>query len=129
MGLPRNGIVCVTLALAAGLCAGDALAFEQKLAPGSDAAQPIAPGLEIKPSSSDRGTGLQLMVPGTTDGDSNGNKGALPVPGIGSLGVLPKLDFGLEMLYGSSEQATPDQQPTDKLPDSLILHGSVKKTF
>src|SRR5512137_2723267 len=34
------------------------------------------------------------------------------IPGLGKLGVLPKMDFGLELLYGANEArpVTPDPQ-------------------
>jgi hypothetical protein len=40
------------------------------------------------------------------------------IPGIGSVGTLPKLDFGLELLYGS--KFSPDSQQVD--PHSLDQH-------
>ncbi|MDX2265379.1 MAG: hypothetical protein NW215_10450 [Hyphomicrobiales bacterium] len=48
------------------------------------------------------------------------------IPGIGSIGALPKLDFGLDLLYG----ATPDE-PTDAAPksDDVIIRGTIKHKF
>ena len=71
------------------------------------------------------GTGVQLTMPGAIGGDGSSQSGL----GLGSLGVLPRLDFGLELLYGAPEQPVPEQPSLDSLPDSLTLHGSVKKTF
>jgi hypothetical protein len=69
-------------------------------------------------------------MPGGLTGDAAGKAGGLSIPGLGSWGVLPKLDFGLELLYGSSDTASPDRDLSkEALPDSLTLHGSVKKTF
>ena len=55
------------------------------------------------------------------------------IPGLGKLGVLPKMDFGLELLYGANEQpkdkdADPAQQSAPE-DDELTIRGSVKKSF
>lgn len=51
------------------------------------------------------------------------------IPGLGKLGTLPKMDFGLELLYGADqtpnhESATPQEDPQD-----LTIHGSMKHRF
>lgn len=54
------------------------------------------------------------------------------IPGFGKLGTLPKMDFGLELLYGASEtgSATHEQDKLDEnLPDDLTIRGSVKHRF
>lgn len=50
------------------------------------------------------------------------------IPGLGKLGVLPKMDFGLELLYGANETrpVTPDPQ---EQTDDLQIRGSVKHNF
>ncbi len=52
------------------------------------------------------------------------------IPGLGKLGVLPKMDFGLELLYGAAE-AQPSGQPTPAAnpEDDLTVRGSVKHRF
>jgi hypothetical protein len=50
------------------------------------------------------------------------------IPGVGTVGVLPKLDFGLEMLYGSGTE------PTGRLdekspPDGVQLRATIKHRF
>ncbi|MEO1544163.1 MAG: hypothetical protein AAFR75_09130 [Pseudomonadota bacterium] len=53
------------------------------------------------------------------------------IPGLGKLGVLPKMDFGLELLYGAAElPLAGDQQFSE--PDSdgdLKVRGTVKHRF
>jgi len=50
------------------------------------------------------------------------------IPGLGKLGVLPKMDFGLELLYGAAEnQAQPVPSPNPD--DDLTVRGSVKHRF
>jgi hypothetical protein len=52
------------------------------------------------------------------------------IPGLGKLGTLPKMDFGLELLYGAAEgKPTPDQTPEDKDNQDLTIRGSVKHKF
>jgi hypothetical protein len=59
------------------------------------------------------------------------------IPGLGKLGTLPKMDFGLELLYGAAEDNTignkpaPDPGPENNDADQqdLMIHGSVKHRF
>ncbi len=51
------------------------------------------------------------------------------IPGLGKLGSLPKMDFGLELLYGAAEQKTQDQQPREENRDDLMIRGTVKHNF
>ena len=48
------------------------------------------------------------------------------IPGLGTVGVLPKLDFGLELLYGN-EQKGPFEDKTS--PDDVQLRGTIKHRF
>lgn len=53
------------------------------------------------------------------------------IPGLGKLGVLPKMDFGLELLYGAADQkqpqGAPEAAPTPE--DDLMIRGTVKHRF
>ena len=52
------------------------------------------------------------------------------IPGLGKLGVLPKMDFGLELLYGAAEnQASGQPVPAPTPEDDLTVRGSVKHRF
>lgn len=58
------------------------------------------------------------------------------IPGLGKLGVIPKLDFGLELLYGDDTQKLQmrdDRQTTTVRPeadeDGLRIRGSIKHRF
>jgi hypothetical protein len=55
------------------------------------------------------------------------------IPGLGKLGVLPKMDFGLELLYGAAEQkqpdGTPEAGPNPNPEDDLMIRGTVKHRF
>lgn len=50
------------------------------------------------------------------------------IPGLGRLGVLPKMDFGLELLYGANETKPADAEQRPQSED-LMIHGSVKHNF
>lgn len=56
------------------------------------------------------------------------------IPGLGKLGTLPKMDFGLELLYGAAGDGKTDQnaEPPSNGPDvqqDLMIHGSMKHRF
>jgi hypothetical protein len=55
------------------------------------------------------------------------------IPGLGKLGTLPKMDFGLELLYGAADAKAPVNQepvpqPNDQ-SDDLTIRGSLKHNF
>jgi hypothetical protein len=53
------------------------------------------------------------------------------IPGLGKLGVLPKMDFGLELLYGAADPKqpeVPEGTPTNP-EDDLTIRGTVKHRF
>lgn len=53
------------------------------------------------------------------------------IPGLGKLGILPKMDFGLDLLYGAADQQRQATTPADKPEetDGLTIRGSVKHKF
>lgn len=100
--------------------ASQALAFEVEQpsgGPARDGAQPkaevVSPGqaLKKKPES-----GTEVRI-----------------PGLGRIGVLPKLDFGLELLYGANKDGPVAQQApeekSDPSDDSFRIRGSIKHRF
>jgi hypothetical protein len=103
-----------------------ALAFEETTVGGGDTKAQAAPVLELPtelPKAPVEGSkGLNLtpelqLTPGTE----------VRIPGLGTVGVLPKLDFGLELLYGANEQKGPFQDKTN--PDDVQLRGTIKHRF
>jgi hypothetical protein len=52
------------------------------------------------------------------------------IPGLGTLGVLPKLDFGLELLYGVNEdkRIEPEKLPNDT-DEGVQIRGTLKHRF
>lgn len=69
----------------------------------------------------------------TSEGEKAGeSSGAVVrIPGLGKLGVLPKMDFGLELLYGANEIDNSVEQPKSPVDedDELTIRGTVKHRF
>jgi hypothetical protein len=110
-----------TAALAAALILGAAsLATameEQKIAPVPQAQPAATP--DVSPLGVQDATQVRKQETGTE----------IRIPGLGKLGTLPKMDFGLELLYGATENK-------GNIPDSgldenqdLTIRGSVKHKF
>ena len=55
------------------------------------------------------------------------------IPGFGKLGVIPQLDFGLELLYGARKSPDTEPAPPAGTPEpengDLRVRGSVKHRF
>lgn len=93
------------------------LAFEQT------PAAPVPGTTLVEP-----GQGTARLAPGNNlePQDKTPKEKGLSLPGLGSFNILPKFNFGLDLLYGApSEPSGPDVQPDD----DLAIRGSVKKRF
>lgn len=64
-----------------------------------------------------------------TDSAKAGVGTEVRIPGLGKLGNLPKMDFGLELLYGAADQKQPEAQQRDEPRDDLTIRGTVKHKF
>jgi hypothetical protein len=117
----------IMTAVALGLLAQPALAFKQTdggsqelaASAGDGAAQTTKPTIE-------QGKGLNLTVPGLSLGKSSGTE--VKIPGIGTVGVLPKLDFGLELLYGANGNEA-KVVPDEKENNDVQIRGTIKHRF
>ena len=112
-----------------GVLAQPALAFQENTVGGGQQQQPAAPSVEaakpaIEPAKP--GKGLSLTVPELSLGTSSGTE--VRIPGLGKVGVLPKLDFGLELLYGATDQqkGLPDNKAD---PGDVQIRGTIKHRF
>ncbi len=101
-----------------------ALAFQETKggAVGGQQGQPeskAAPGI---PNLDLKDTGVSVAPPAGVE---------VRIPGLGKLGVLPKFDFGLELLYGVNEKAEEAERQGDRtLPaDDMQIRGSLKHRF
>jgi hypothetical protein len=123
----RNGFaIGVTLALA--LFAGPRVyAFQEQT---TGATTPPAQAEQPAPEAQPPADGKPLDLSGETAAKPDiGTE--IRIPGLGKLGVLPKMDFGLELLYGAADSkpaGTPEALPNN-LDEDLTIHGSVKHRF
>jgi hypothetical protein len=114
--LAAGGLAAV---LAAGVCS-DAQAFTET-AP--SAPSQTAPAQQLQAPGADKG------LPLTNPGDSKPGGTELRIPGIGSLGVVPKLDFGLDLLYGAGSDPVQEQRPQDNQNQDMTIKGTIRHRF
>lgn len=111
---------------------GSALAFtETPIQQSGQQAAPLAPAApaatgQPPATSQSGGASLSLNDPMATSGKSEGTE--VKIPGIGTVGTLPKLDFGLELLYGANGEGPAPEKP---LPnnDDVVVRGTLKHRF
>jgi hypothetical protein len=115
----------VVSALALGLLVQAALAFEETTVGGGEQKAPAAPVLELPKGPLNTGKGLSLSGNELSLGKTSGTE--VRIPGLGTVGVLPKLDFGLELLYGANEQKGLPHDSTS--PDDVQIRGTIKHRF
>lgn len=101
---------------------GVAVAFQQpERTPESQVVAPQAPVKNRSPKNETGNPEAKADEP-----DSWG----LNFSGIGSSGVLPKLDFGLELLYGASPGASVEESAApDAGFEDMTIRGSLKRRF
>jgi hypothetical protein len=98
------------------LAAGTAFAFEESPAPAPEAVQ-VAP--ETKAPVAE----LQSPAPGSAPSlEKSGAK-------LFGLSLLPKLDFGLELLYSQPQSTELQQGPLSDENGNLTVLGTVKRHF
>jgi hypothetical protein len=108
-----------------GALAQPTLAFEEGTK-GTTGEKPDAnlSGVEA-PKAPAQGKGLSLKMPEVSIGQGTGTE--VRIPGIGKVGILPKLDFGLELLYGATESKGLPQDKTE--PGDVQIRGTIKHRF
>lgn len=114
----------VLIGAALGLSGSGAWAFEEtKGGVASGQQQPAARSAPVA------GTQLDLGTSEAPAGKSSGTE--VRIPGLGKLGVLPKLDFGLELLYGVNEDRRIEEEKSrpDSSDDGVQIRGTVKHRF
>jgi len=121
MKLTRIGIVAI---LAWSSLSFGAAAFQETTVGGEEQKTAPAPVLEL-PKAAPGAKGLELSGPSLNLGKTQGTE--VRIPGIGTVGVLPKLDFGLELLYGANEQKGIPQDQSN--PDDVQIRGTIKHRF
>jgi len=112
----------LVLAMVAG---SSAYAFQEQNS-GTAPQAPVEGGQAPAQVPGDAGLGVTEET-GPTTGETGTE---IRIPGLGKLGVLPKMDFGLELLYGAAEQkpaGVPEAAPSPE--DDLMIRGTVKHRF
>ncbi len=74
------------------------------------------------------GQGLELTTP-NPPGSKSGSRTEVRIPGLGVIGTIPKMDFGLELLYGASEPGRKGLELDESTPGELTVKGRVKREF
>lgn len=121
----RARVVISTIVLA--LAGSSALAFEETTPEaGLEKHQSASPAKRaiVKPSLNLNGTGTSVDVPPRASGGTE-----VRIPGLGKLGVMPKLDFGLELLYGGREQTPLEADRNRAESDDVHIRGSIRHRF
>jgi len=66
----------------------------------------------------------------TLSGQHQPDGTAINIPGLGTVGVIPKLDFGMELLYSDeNKQQTKPSPEDDDDDDALQIRGTIKHRF
>ncbi len=120
----RTPILLGVLTALLGLASQVALAFQE----GTQSGGGDKPAAEVQtvqpPKGSEPAKGLSLKTPELSVGQGTGTE--VRIPGFGKVGVLPKLDFGLELLYGATEaKGLPDKSE----PSDVQIRGTIKHRF
>lgn len=115
--MKRIGILVMGGLLA--LASGAAMAFDvQQGAPAR------TPSVESAPPASAGDLGANLSM---SDAAKTPPGTEVRIPGLGRLGILPKMDFGLELLYGASDPKQPEALPENS--DDVVVRGTLKRRF
>lgn len=123
------------VAVILGLSLGSASAFQETTIGGGGSATTSKPAAAAAPASrglpgvAGGGAGTTLMTPSQKKAAEGDNDGGFRIPGLGDLGLLPKMNFGLELLYGQGETRDAVANPQDAPMDELTIRGSVKHNF
>lgn len=86
---------------------------------------PSAPEAKAAPAAPEAPLGADLSMP---EAGSPTTGTEVRIPGLGKLGVLPKMDFGLELLYGAADPKQPET-PAENSADGVVVRGTVKHRF
>jgi hypothetical protein len=109
----------IGIGLALALASTSTFAFQEQ------GGAPVTPApAEAQPAPAET-KDLNFATPKIEGGENAGTE--VRIPGLGKLGVLPKMDFGLELLYGANDakQVPEPEQPAE----DLTIRGTVKHNF
>jgi hypothetical protein len=108
-----------------GAFAQPAVAFQEGTV-GGTGEKPAATAVPVEaPKVPEPGKGVTFKMPEVSIGQGTGTE--VRIPGIGKVGILPKLDLGLELLYGATESKGLPQDKTE--PGDVQIRGTIKHRF
>lgn len=107
----------ILLGAAVGFASQAALAF-QETTTGKAGEQPAA-------AAEAPAVGLSTTLPSIPKAQGQ----EIRLPGLGAIGTLPRLDFGLELLYGVNEQKGVREEPLKRDDSDMQIRGTVKYRF
>lgn len=116
------------LALGLALSSSAALAFQQQnsgAAPQGGGAQAV----QDPSKQGDAGSGAVELAPVDVGGKTGATGTEVRIPGLGKLGVLPKMDFGLELLYGAAESKQSVEPQRETGSEDVTIRGTLKHRF
>jgi len=125
----KEAVRACSIALSLVLPGSGAMAFS------TEPAAPVQPSPQAAPVSP---FGQKLSVPGQLGQPNladplplNGKTGGmeLTIPGIGSVGTLPKLDLGVELLYGSKNIPDTPQLDQPRPEGDMQIKGTLSHKF
>lgn len=116
---------CIGVGLALTLVSSSALAFQEQ--GGAPPVAPAAPEAKAAPQPAPASPDADMSF-SAPDLDSGAGT-EVRIPGLGKLGVLPKMDFGLELLYGANESKQQEQPQQQQSDEDLTIRGTVKHNF
>jgi len=93
------------------------LAFEEQQVGGPAGKGPAAGAAAVEPAAP-----ITLPVPASPGTE-------IRIPGLGKLGVIPKLDFGLELLYGANDVKRKVEEKTEEEDSQVLIRGTLKRKF
>ncbi|MGE0022830.1 MAG: hypothetical protein AB7S70_04270 [Hyphomicrobium sp.] len=111
----------IGMGMALALAGTPAHAFQEQGGGAAPAATP-APA-EAQPAAPAEKS-MEFSTPKVEDSDAGTE---VRIPGLGKLGVLPKMDFGLELLYGANDSKQPE--PVEPPAEDLTVRGTIKHNF
>jgi hypothetical protein len=109
------------------LLAQPAVAFKQTEGGGQEPGGAATEATTGQSPTLEPGKGLNLSGPGLSLGTSKGTE--VKIPGIGTVGVLPKLDFGLELLYGANGNENKAMPEDKNEANDMQIRGTIKHRF
>ena len=117
------------IAAVLGMSLGSAQAFQETAIGAAPAPKERGEGASQGAPATGQAAGLSLMTPKQKEAAEKPGNVGVTIPGLGNFGLLPKMNFGLELLYGEGDARPAVANPQEAPIDDLTIRGSVKHNF